>query len=105
MKIALLSIASCFFFCSCAHEKSPYFGFLGYEEVVLTPEHRSETECLDVTLIKISKSGMVTIKTTHGIATGKEGEMLTTVKGEKLWRIKSVNLDTGKVVLLLEAWA
>jgi hypothetical protein len=50
-------------------------------------------------LLKISRSGLVTMKTPEGLATARAGEHFVTPKGKQLQRLRSVDTKTGVVIV------
>ena len=66
-----------------------------YLDVEMSP---SEPGDLDMYLLKISNSGLVTVRTRYGLATARAGEYFKTSSGVELGKLKSVDIKTGKVI-------
>jgi hypothetical protein len=68
-----------------------------YFDMEFSPTNRGDD---DLYILKIANSGRVTIRTRmDGNATAKPGEHFLNKEGKKLWRLKSVDVKIGKVII------
>jgi hypothetical protein len=97
MKYAqFITLVVCSFLSACTTQEK-FHTTISYFDMKFSPMDRGDAELY---LLKVSNSKKVTIKTRSGLATARPGEyFITTTSGEKLWLLKSVDTDTGEVVI------
>lgn len=91
----LLALSLCLFLGSCT-SSSESQSTISYVDVVISPADREHS---DYRLHKITSSGRVTLTSKDGLATARAGEYFMTQTGHRLWKLKSVDVKTGRVVI------